>query len=111
MAVHLRMTLVEPRARGHKRFWAQPFGKQSVERRAQLVTLARVAQVELAHEARLRAIHALSVELLARIPFQLSEDALSVIGGELGQWPQLRTDIIVHHVGAKQAERREGAGS
>src|SRR5260370_497119 len=80
----------------------QPLVKQSVERRAQLITLAGVAQVELACEAALRGLDSLGDQLCARAPFQLLEDVLGMLGGDLDQRSQLRADIIVHHVRAEE---------
>ena len=49
--MNLRVALVESFARGDERCRGQAIREQAVERRAQLIALAGVAQIELAREA------------------------------------------------------------
>src|SRR5229473_7282145 len=110
MAVNLCVALVEFLARGDKRRRRQPPDEQSIKRRAQLIALTGIAQVELAREAGPSGVQTLRVELFPRSAFQLAEDLLGMIRRDLDEWPQLRTDIVVDHVRAEETERREGAG-
>ena len=41
--------------------------------------------------------------------FECDEDRLGMIGRDLIERPQLRADIVMHHVGAEQAQCRERA--
>src|SRR5437868_2418464 len=54
--------------------------KQAGKRYAQLIALAAVAQVELAREAARARVHALDLELVARLSFQLLENLLGMRG-------------------------------
>ncbi len=104
VAVDLGVPLVEARARGGQCVQRdRPVGR-GIERRAQLVTLARVAKVELAREPRVGARHAFRRKLGTGVPLQLREDRLGVRGRNLRQRTQLRADVIVHHVRAQQAQ-------
>ena len=85
-------------------------GKQILERGAQLVTLTGIAQIELARKAASAAVHPLGRDLLAGALFQLPEDLLRVIRADFGERAKLRTNVVVHHVGAEKPQRREGAG-
>ncbi len=96
--MELRVALVEALARGGERRQAIRAG--SVERRAQLIALAGVAQVELAHETRLRRIEALGRELLARLCFERAENRFRMRGRDLVERLQVGADIVMHHVGA-----------
>ena len=111
MAVDLRVALVETLARFGQRVRRQLLREQAVERRAQLVALSGVAQVELAGEARRGRAHALGRKLVARLGFERAENVLGMIGGDLVERAQLGADVVVHHVGAEKAERRERAGA
>ena len=75
--------------------------EQSIERSAQLVALAAVAQVKLAREAGIGRLHAFGGKLGAGRAFQLPEDVFGMVGGDLGEGAQLGADVIVHHVGAE----------
>ena len=84
--------------------------EQTGERYAQLIALAAVAQVELAREAARARVHALGLELVARFSFQLLENLLGMRGADLGKRAELRTHVVVHHIGTEEAKRRECAG-
>ncbi len=94
-----------------KRVRAQPIDEQSLERGAQFIALSGVAQIELARAAGVGGIHPFGGELVARLRFQLPEAVLGVVGGDLGERAKLRADVIVHHVGAEEAEGGERAGA
>src|SRR5262249_8618815 len=109
MAMNPSMALVESFSRRRERLRRQPFRKQALDRRAQLVALASVTQVQLADEACRRRGHAFGGELSACLSFQLAENVLGVLGVDLGKRAQLGADVVVHHVGAEEAERGERA--
>src|SRR5262249_1769010 len=83
MAVDPGVTIVEPVARGSERGGGEAVGEQSIERRAQLVALAGVAQIELAGESGVRGLQAFGGELPARFVLELPENILGMVGGDL----------------------------
>src|SRR4029077_13792718 len=83
VAMAAGVTLVEPVPRRSERNGGQPASEQSFERRTQFVSLAGVAQVEFAREAGIGGGHSFGGKLVARLAFQLSENILGMIGGDL----------------------------
>src|SRR5262249_49527388 len=107
MAVDLRVALIQTLARGLPRMCGPLLPEKAGARRAQLIALAGIAQVKLAYEPCRRGRHAFGLELLARLPLELAENALGVLRRHRVERPQFRADVVVHDVGAEQPERRE----
>ena len=81
----------------------------AVQRCAQFVALARIAQIELAPIVGARRIQPLGFDVSARLRLQGREHPFSMIGIELRERPKLRAHVVAHDVGADQPERRERA--
>src|ERR1700736_960276 len=109
MAVQVSMALIETLANGRNGVPRQRLARQLIERRAQLISLAGIAQIKLTHEEGATGTHPFRRKLLVRLRFELLKDLFGMIGLERSQWPQLRTNVIVHDVRAEKAEGREGA--
>ena len=109
MTMDLRVALVEFFARTNHGGGIEMSIKQAVERRAQLVALSGVAHVEFAAEACVLLGHAFGLQLLTRLGFEPGIDRLGMFRADLVERHEFRADVVMHHVGAEQAQRREGA--
>jgi len=88
----------EALARGGERRQAIRAG--SVERRAQLIALAGVAQVELAHETRCAGSRPSVASSWRDFVSSARKIASACAGRDLVERLQVGADIVMHHVGA-----------
>src|SRR5258708_30628241 len=109
MTVNLRMALVETDPGTGKRVRGHSPDKKTIERRAQLVALPRIAQIEFAYAASSSRIQSLGFDVLARLRFKGREDFLGMIGADVDEGLELAAYVIVHDVGTDEAQRRKRA--
>src|SRR3954454_18163882 len=87
VAMNLRVALIEFFTRGDKRCRGQALREQTLQRRAQFIALAGIAQIEFTHEAGGGWIHSFGFQLFAGFFLQLPENILGVVGRDFGEWP------------------------